>query len=481
MHQAKIAIVSLGHYIYFDQFEGLREELMQKSEEFKTYLDPTACDVIDIGFIDRPENAFDAVRRLKKEDADLLFILLSTYVPSAVCAPFARYLDIPQVLIGIQPLDHLDYSRTTTYMQLCNDDICAMPEIAGVYERLGKAIPPCLVAASSQGAYIKRQVSEWVSAACAVAGFKYETFGYLGHTYEGMYDMHTDPTAFTAAFGSHVKMLEMCELAALSESVTQTEIQEQLREIVDTFEICDPSVDPLTDFVREEDLAYSARQAVALKKMVRNNKLTALAYYYKSEPQNPYEQLAANLIIGNTLLTSAGIPLAGEADLKTAAAMLIMKNVGGGGSFAEIHPFDVNDDVVLIGHDGPHNIAISQGKPRLRKLKKYHGKSGSGIGVEFSLRAGPVTLLSINVDRNGRFRMIAAEGTSIAGDIPQTGNTNTRVSFGCPVCEFLARWCEAGPTHHLALGVGHHMNTLRKFARISGIELIEVKGERLHV
>lgn len=475
MKKAKIAIVSLGHYIYFQQFEGLREELMAKSAQFGAYLSPVSCDVVDIGYVDCAESAFAAVRALKKEDADLLFILLSTYVPSAVCAPFARYLDIPQILVGIQPLEHLDYSHTTTYMQLCNDDVCAMPEIAGVYERLGRKIPPCIVASSSQSDYIQKQVSEWVSAANAMAGFKYETFGYLGHTYEGMYDMHTDPTAFTAAFGSHVKMLEMCELARLSDAVTDEEIKEQIEEIKNTFEICDPSIDPLTDYVKNEDLAYSARQAVALKKLVRDNKLTALAYYYKSEPNNPYEQLAANLIIGNTLLTSSGILLAGEADLKTAAAMLIMKNIGGGGSFAEIHPFDVCDDVVLIGHDGPHNIAIAEGKPRLRKLKKYHGKSGSGIGVEFSLKAGPITMLSINVDRNGKFKMIAAEGTSIAGDIPQTGNTNTRVSFGGDVCEFLARWCEAGPTHHLALGVGHHMDILRKFSKISGIELIEVR------
>jgi L-arabinose isomerase len=263
-----------------------------------------------------------------------------------------------------------------------------MPEVAGVYERLGRKVPPCIVAASNHAERVKQEINEWIAAACAVAGFKYETFGYLGHTYEGMYDMHTDPTAFTAAFGSHVKMLEMCELAGLSEKVTEEEIKEQIKEIVNTFEICDPSIDPLTDFVKEEDLSYSARQSVALKKLVGNHKLTALAYYYKSEPNNPYEQLAANLIIGNTLLTSEGIPLAGEADLKTAAAMLIMKNIGGGGSFAEIHPFDTADNVVLIGHDGPHNIAIAEGKPRLRKLKKYHGKSGSGIGHYPTGRAG---------------------------------------------------------------------------------------------
>ncbi|MBO5281067.1 MAG: L-fucose/L-arabinose isomerase family protein [Clostridia bacterium] len=475
MKKAKIATVTLGHYIYFQQFEGLREELMKKGSEFLGYLDPEVCDAVDAGYVDCAEAAFEAVRALKGEDVDLLFILLSTYVPSAVAAPFARYLDVPQVLVGIQPLEHLDYSHTTTYMQLCNDDVCAMPEIAGVYERLGREIPPCIVASSSQSEYIQKQVSEWVAAASAMTSFKYGTFGYLGHTYEGMYDMHTDPTAFFAAFGAHVKMLEMCELARLSDSVTDEEIKEQIAQIESIFEICDPSVDPLTDYVRREDLEYSARQAVALKKLVSENKLTALAYYYKSEPGNPYEQLAANLIIGNTLLTSSGIPLAGEADLKTAAAMLIMKGIGGGGSFAEIHPFDVCDDVVLIGHDGPHNTAIAEGRPRLRKLKKYHGKSGSGIGVEFSLKAGPITMLSINVDRNGKFRMIAAEGRSIAGDIPQTGNTNTRVSFGGSVCEFLSRWCEAGPTHHLALGVGHRMAALRKLSKISGIELIEVK------
>ena len=475
MSKAKIAIATLGHYIYFQQFDGLRDELMKKSEDLKRYMDDGKCEVIDAGYVDCVDEAFEAVQKLKKEDPDMLFILLSTYVPSAVCAPFAKYLDIPQILVGIQPLNHLDYSNATTYMQLVNDDICAMPEISGVYERLGRNIPPCIVAAASQDDYIRKEISSWIDAANALAAFKYRTFGYLGHSYEGMYDMHTDPTAFTATFGSHVKMLEMCELSKLSGEVTDGEINEKIAQIRDTFEICDPSIDPLTDHVNEEDLEYSARQAVALEKLVKNNKLTALAYFYKSEPNNPYEQLAANLIIGNTLLTSSGIPLAGEADLKTAAAMLIMKNIGGGGSFAEIHPFDVEDDVVLIGHDGPHNINIAEGKPRLRKLKKYHGKSGSGIGVEFSLKSGPVTLLSISVDKNGKFKMIAAEGTSLDGDIPQTGNTNTRISFGCPINEFLTRWCEAGPTHHMALGTGHHIATLRKLSRISGIRLIEVK------
>ena len=290
--------------------------------------------------------------------------------------------------------------------------------------------------------------------------------------------MHTDPTAFSAVFKSHVKMLEMCELAKYAQAVTDEQIDRKIQTIRQVFSIQDPSIDPLTDYVQPEDLQWSARMACALDALVEKNRLTALAYYYKGEDNNLYERMGAALIIGNTLLTSADIPLAGEADLKTAATMLIMNRIGGGGSFAELHPFDVDGNCVLVGHDGPHNVAISEGKPVLRKLKKYHGKSGSGIGVEFSLKSGPITMLSMNVLPTGRFKLVAASGNSIRGAIPQTGNTNTRVVFDLPITEFLRKWCEAGPTHHVALGVGNLLPEIRAFAQSMDLELDIISGER---
>ncbi len=466
-----IAIVPLGHYIYFEQFEGLYEDLNRKSSAFIRYFEESS-EVIVTDYVDTVDKAFDVVRELKRMDVDGVFMLLTTYLPSSLAAPFAGYLDVPQILVGIQPLAHLDYGNCTTYMQLANDDICAMPEIAGAYLRLGRKMPPCIVAVSGDEEKICTEVRRWQKAIEAKAAFRYAHIGYLGHTYEGMYDMHSDPTAFTGAFGAHVKMLEMCELSRWADEVTAEMTEAKIRVIRDTFDIQDPSVDPLTDYVQDADLEWSARMACALDLMIEKNRLTALAYYYKGERNNLYERMGAALIIGNTLLTSAGIPLAGEADLKTAAAMLIMNRIGGGGSFAELHPFDAEGNCVLVGHDGPHNIAISEGKPVLRKLKKYHGKSGSGIGVEFSLKSGPITMLSINYQPNGRFKLVAAAGVSVAGAIPQTGNTNTRVTFpGREIADFLVRWCEAGPTHHFALGAGNLLPEIRAFARIMDMDL----------
>ena len=469
----RIGIIGMGHFIYWPQFDGLKQELMKKQQTFRSYFSDEST-VIDLGFADDIDSSFACLKKAQAEDLDALFIIMSTYITSAVVFPFAKYLRVPQILVGIQPLDRLDYGKTTTYMQLCNDDICSMPEFAGVYARLGAPMPFFLVEAESSTEVIRRRVGEFERAIAALAAFKYAKFGYLGHTYDGMYDMNTDPTAFARTFGAHVKMLEMCELAEYVQGASDAEVSARVEEIKSIFDIREPSNDPLTDHVEDKDLEWAARNSVGLDKLVENNGLSALAYFYKGENGNLYENIAANLIIGNSLLTSRGIPLAGEADLKTAAAMMIMNRVGGGGSFAELHPFDICDDIVLIGHDGPHNIGISNSKPILRKLKKFHGKSGSGVSVEFNLKTGPISLLSCSVGRDGELKLISAVGESMPGAIPQTGNTNTKCHFSVSATQFVEKWCEAGPTHHLALGVGNRTAEIELFARMAGISLTKV-------
>ena len=471
--KTRIGIIGMGHFIYWPQFDGLKEELMKKQVHFRKYFSDEA-ELIDLGFVDDIDTAYIALKRAQLEDIDALFIIMSTYITSAAVFPFAKYLKVPQILVGIQPLDRLDYSKTTTYMQLCNDDICSMPEFAGVYERLKAAMPFIFVETAKNEERIQKRVTELERAIHALVAFKYSKFGYLGHTYDGMYDMNTDPTAFSNAFGAHVKMLEMCELAEYVQSASETEVKTKMEEIKDIFDIKEPSNDPLTDYVQDSDLEWACKNAVGLDKLIENNGLTALSYFYKGENNNLYERIASNLIIGNTLLTSKGIPLAGEADLKTAAAMLIMNKVGGGGSFAELHPFDVVDDIVLIGHDGPHNINIASEKPILRKLKKFHGKSGAGVSVEFKLKTGPISLLSCSIGKDGNIKLISSKAESCPGAIPQTGNTNTKCHFDMEVTQWVEKWCEAGPTHHLALGVGDHLREIELFAKMKEISLTRV-------
>ena len=237
----------------------------------------------------------------------------------------------------------------------------------------------------------------------------------------------------------------------------------------------EPKSDPVTMKLTDDDKYRAARDAVALDKFVEQNKLTGLAYYYEGTDGSLNREVATNFIVGNSILNAQGIPMCGEYDIKTCIAMLIMDRLDIGGSFAEFHPIDFEEDFVLVGHDGPHHLAIADGKPILRSLKKYHGKPGSGASVEFKLKEGEITMLGITQKADGRFKFVIGEGYSQKGPIPPTGNTNTRGFFEPTTCEFLKKWVMEGPTHHYALGIGHHAKTIAKIADILGIEAVIVK------
>jgi L-arabinose isomerase len=127
-----------------------------------------------------------------------------------------------------------------------------------------------------------------------------------------------------------------------------------------------------------------------------------------------------------------------------------------------------------MGHDGPGHVAISDSKPVLRGLGVYHGKAGYGVAVEFGVKTGPVTIFGVTQTRAGNLKMLAAEGESLPGPTLKIGNTNSRLRFALPPAAFMNAWCEQGPTHHCALGAGHHAGTLRKVARLLSLEFVEV-------
>jgi L-arabinose isomerase len=322
----------------------------------------------------------------------------------------------------------------------------------------------------------KGEIRTWCEIGKVLHDLKGSRIGLMGHVMEAMYDMHADPTAISAAFGLHVPLLEVEDAVRLFHKVTEEEVEDKIKIIREEFDMPEPVSDPVTKKLTEADLYQAAKNAVALDKLVEQYQLTGLAYYYEGEDNSIQQKVATTFIVGNSILNAQGIPMCGEYDVKTCIAMLIMDRLNIGGSFAEFHPFDFKEDFILVGHDGPHHIAIAEGKPVLRSLTKYHGKPGSGASVEFKIKEGPITMLGITQNAEGKFRFVIGEGFSKKGPIPPTGNTNTRGFFEPTTKEFVKKWVMEGPTHHYALGVGHHAKTIQKIADVLGIESVIVSG-----
>ncbi|HUS90436.1 MAG TPA: L-fucose/L-arabinose isomerase family protein [Phycisphaerae bacterium] len=467
---ARVGVFGVGHATYWAQFPGLKEELLGYLDAFEKRLAANQCEVVPFGLVDDAASAYAAAGRMKAAGLDLVFCDMLTYATSSTWGVVCRELDVPIVLVALQPLKAMDYSRGSTRMQLANDSICSLPEFAGVAVRMGREVPPMIIGTLDDDPAAWAEVAEWCRIAHVLHDLRGARIGQMGHVLEAMLDMHTDPTALTAHFGLHVVQVEPDAVVARFQEVTDAEADAMARRILDFFDAPDPQSDPITRKLTAEDLATAARVAVALERFVDAERLDGLAYYYEGEEGSEVRRVVTNLIVGNSMLTAAGFPMCGELDLKTCVAMLLMDRLEIGGSFAEFHPVDFDEGFILVGHDGPHHLNVADGKPVLRSLTAYHGKPGRGASVEFQLKAGPITMLSIGQTFDGRFKFVIAEGESRRGPIPPTGNTNTRGFFAPDPVTFLKRWLAEGPTHHFALGIGHHAATIAKIADCLGIE-----------
>jgi L-arabinose isomerase len=474
-------VFGIGLAAYWPQFEGLRERLEGYQREVEGRLAGLGAQVISAGLVDTAQGAQAAGDLFARENVDLLVCYVGTYATSSQVLPAVQRARAPVLVLNLQPAPALDYPHTDTGEWLAHCSACCVPEIANAFARSGirfNVVSGLLGPAEGHpNLYFdraRRQIGEWVAAAGVLRTLRYSRIGFLGHTYPGMLDMYSDFTMHHGQLGTHIEVLEIDDLQDRVAAATPAEIEAKLAEIREVFEIAEPGRDRISVAVTPASLEWSARVACGLDRLVADFDLDGLTYYYRGLHGNDNEELGAGVIVGNSLLTARGIPAAGEGDLKTCIAMLIMDRLGAGGSYTEFYAMDFNEDFVLMGHDGPGHIAISQARPVLRGLGIYHGKRGYGVSVEFNVKTGPVTILGMTQTGAGRLKMLAAQGESLPGPRLQIGNTNSRLKFALDPAEFLDRWSEQGPTHHCALGVGHQLPKIEKVARLLDLELAVV-------
>ena len=471
---ARIGVFGCGCWFYWQQFPGLRERLIQHQSYFEERLRAAGMDIISGGLVDHPDAAVQTGDMLRRSQVDFLVCFMSTYALSSTVLPVVQRAGAPLLIVSLQPTAAMDYEHGTTFMQLEHDNQTSLPEVCCALRRANIEIAGMVVGTLYDDEVAWQRILDWCKVARAVAAVRNARIGVMGHVYEGMLDMNSDPTMFDAHFGMHCEHIELDDLAACVEEVTDAEVTRKLDEIHALFDFPAPGSDPIAGPARQEDVAWSARTACGLDRLFRAFGLTGLAYYYRGHGGNANERLGASLWVGASLLTGQGYPVAGELDIKNCVAMLIVDRLEAGGSFAELHPCDFEHDIVLVGLDGPHHVGVAQGRPVLRGLSLLHGKRGAGIGVEFQIRNGPITCVGLTQTHGGRFKFVVAEGESLPGPIPPTGNTNTRCRFPPDLRSFIANWSLEGPTHHFALGVGHIAPMVEDFARCWGIECVNV-------
>jgi len=472
-HPVRIGLFGIGLDTYWPQFTGLKERLEGYLREVAAKLARPGVEIVDLGLIDSPPKAFEAGHRFRREDVDLIFLHVTTYALSSTVLPVVQRAKVPVIILNLSPEAAIDYATFNTMGDrtamtgewLAHCTACPIPEIANVFRRA--RIPFEQITGQLHGdpaCWV--EIDAWIEAARVANIMAHNRLGLMGHYYNGMLDIYSDTTLQCATFGGHLEIVEVDELAALRREVDAAAIAARVAHFRECFDVqADCS---------QEELERAARTSVALDRLAEEHDLGSLAYYYMGTGNPENEDAISSIILGNSLLTARGIPVAGEYEVKNAQAMKIMDSFGVGGSFTEYYAMDWNEDVVIMGHDGPGHVAIAQGKTKVRPLTVYHGKVGRGLSVEMSVKHGPVTLLSVVESGDGRLKLLVAEAESVPGPIMEIGNTNSRYKFPIGARRFMNDWNAQGPAHHCAVGVGHIAGKIAKLGRLLGIETVQV-------
>ena len=460
---ARVGLLAVGLRSYWDQFPGMKDGILAFHGRLAGILGAKA-EVIHAGLVDSVVVARRAADLFSAGHVDMVFCHLTTYANSETLLPAVSGLDVPVVLLNVQPVRTLDMSEVKGIADwlgvACT--CAALPEMTAILIRAGKRFA-VVSGHLDNDEILEQRLSEW----CAIAGLRRVMSGksaaLIGRPFAGMLDLNVDETNLFNVFGTYTQHFDWDDVIAELDAVTDKQISAAAADL-DRLFVRSPSVS-------EEELQSLAGICAAFRRFVVRHELCLVASHYEGEPSDRHTGLLAALNPALSLLMADGVACPVEGDIKAGLAMLILKRLAGSATLAELYSMDFEDDICIIGHSGAGDPSISGEPPTLSYSTVFHGKSGGGYLTQFYPKLGPATLLAVTQDASGGYRMIAAECHLEQGPTLNLGDTNSRVRFSCDLRNFIEQWSELGPTHHAVLGPGHHVQTLKRASTALGIPL----------
>ena len=463
MVRPRIGVLFTGHFYYWDQFPRLKEMGMRMYNKLRGHLEDIG-DIVAPDLVDTMEKARNAGEFFRKEDIDILLIFPLGYTPGMCVIPAVERLDVPLRILNAHEDSSYDFKTADTTVYLHHEGVCCVPEYSAGLVSIGKKFKVRTGPFNSDRLW--NEVRADCIGAAAARAVKGMSFAVIGETYTNMVDMPIDEHRLLKSTGRMLLRPEVEEIEEAYHRITGDQLENMYREFRQMYDV--------DETVTDEHMKFSAQLAAAYEEVIRKHDIYGFGYFWWGEKEL-ITQLRSQSALAVSRLGALGRPGVTEGDVKTAIAMKILDCMGGGGMFVEFFGMDFDEEVILMGHDGPGNISVCEGRPKLQHLEVHHGKSGHGLGIDFDVKQGPVTLLNLSqFDAGDTFKLIYTVAETVPGDILNIGNPNCRVRLDKPIHEFMDTWCRQGPSHHIALGIGDHSGEIESFA-----EAIKFKAVRV--
>ena len=392
--------------------------------------------------IDSDDAALEAARDLRGQDIDAVCLLYGTYADDTYATTVVEQLQTPFIIWGTNDFD----TGSMAGAQQASEVLSEM----GYYYKLvfgnvddRRAVDAVRMIA--RVAYAKRSLFN-----CRLGVFGYPRI-------KGQTQAAVDEIELRKKIG--------CRLVGVGMDVLRSEMkQPEKKEITATWEQVSKGITKIT--VNEEQVDEAVRAYLAIRKIVREKRLNAIAI-------EDWNELIGIPNLAFSLLNDEGVPAGCEADVHATLMLYLLSILTGKPAFhGELLGMFEKEDALLVAHYGAGAPSLAESRGEI-SLEPDRSPSGRGVSVVFRVRKGPVTLASLT-GRRDSYRMMIAAGESIEAPHVFHGGIVANIKFHVNHRQVLDE--AVGMSHHWMVGLGDVSRELVEYCKMTGIQPVQVGG-----
>jgi len=422
-------------------------------------------ELVSAGLVTTEESALSAAGRFREANVEAVVACCFMWSEDQ---PLLRVLEelkeTPLLLWSWTPGHQLPESLTALDLIRWSGPVAAQ-QISGALRRLGRNFTFLL------GSHTEREtleeIEDFVAAATTGRGLRHSRIGLIPHRYLVMTNTWVDEFDLMRKLGIDVVYISVNDLRESSRSVEDAEIRTYLDELRDI------GVSPE---VSSRGLSEAARVSLGLAKKVAELRLDAVSIGDCDDELHALLQCRPCLYLPSVFERNTVVGM--EGDLLGIVAQLVLSRLSGQPTmFAEIFTYDQTKNEILVGHAGMHDIRLAKSRSAVTITPDYeYPREEAGVWMAFSVRPGPVTLLSI-ASTTGGIHFVVTNGEALPSEGRLQGYPNALVRLNTSLKSFFKVTTGVGTTQHWALAPGELRNRVSRLASILGLQCTVIEDD----
>ena len=405
-----------------------------------------------------------AIQAFERQGADCIITLHLAYSPSLEALDAFCETRLPIIILDTT-MD-ADFGLSVSPSRIMyNHGVHGVMDFASMLRRRKRAFE--IVAGHDTDPCLLDRAAELARAAVAAGSLRGTRALRVGHTFKGMGDFSVAEEVLAEILGVDVTQIGLDELDAAVLQVSPDAVAREVAADRACFR-CE---------LPDDAHARSVRVGLGLRKILDEGGFKALSVNFQAftTRERPADTMPF-LEISKAM--ARGVGYGGEGDVLTASLVGALARAFGAVTFTEIFCADWAGDSLFLSHMGEINPAVAGEKPRVISKPFFLGGACDPAVLTCAARPGPAVFVNLAPGPDDSFTLIVAPVEVLAEDDTVDPAMRDAIRIWVRprggVAPFLEAYSRAGGTHHSALVLGEHLESIRAFGRMIGLQTQEI-------